>query len=283
MELNNGKLKLIVTTDVGPRIIYCSAADSDTNLFYQVKDQQGAVGDPEYRHYGGHRLWHSPQIGFRPNQSDNIPVPYSIDKNSLLLKCPAEAATMVQKEIEITVDPDEPKARIRHRIYNRGLWPIKLAAWALTQMAGGGTEILPVPKEDTWFMPNYAISFWPWTRPNDHRFVLGGNYFILSHDSADDHWFKIGYRNTEGWGAYIVNGFMFVKKSFPIAGKEYPDYGSTFETFADNNFIELETLGPLETIEPDAYVEHIEEWQVYKNITLPSSEQEIDNLISEIF
>ncbi|MCL2833498.1 MAG: hypothetical protein FWD78_10050 [Treponema sp.] len=281
-ELNNGKLKLIATTDVGPRIIYCGAADSGHNLFYIKDDQQGLTGSQEYRHYGGHRLWHSPQIGYRPNQPDNTAVSFSINNNSLLLECPAEEATKVQKEIEITIDPCRPKAVIRHRIYNRGLWPIKLAPWALTMMAAGGTKILPVPKDDTLFMPSYAISFWPWTRPNDHRFILGQNYITLKHDSADEHWFKIGYRNTGGWGAYIVSGFMFIKRSLPVPG-EYPDYGSTFETFADNNFIELETLGPLTSLEPGAFVDHSEEWFVFDKISLPLTESQIEDLMMSVF
>ena len=278
IELNNSKINLIVTVDVGPRVIYCSAAGSDFNLFYQKKDQQGKMNSEEWLHYGGHRLWHSPQIGYRPNQPDNDPVPYLVKENSLLLNCPPEEATKVQKEIEITLVHDEPRAKIRHRIYNRGLWPIKLASWALTIMAEGGTEILPIPKEDTLFMPNYAISFWPWTKPNDRRFTLGEKYMVLKHDMTDERWFKIGYRNTEGWGDYIVNGYMFVIKSLPIPNEEYPDYGSTFETYTDNNFLEMETLGPLKTIEPGEFAEHTEEWYLFRDVVLPASESEIDEM-----
>ena len=287
IELNNGKIKLIVITAVGPRIIFCSTADSDFNLFYQNKEQQGKVNSTEWLHYGGHRLWHSPQIGYRPNQPDNSQVPFTIRNNSLILSCPEEAATKIQKEIEINLCPDEPRARIKHRIYNRGLWPITLAAWALTIMTEGGVEILPIPKEDTLFMPNYAISFWPWTRPNDHRFTLGEKYMTIRHDRNDEHWFKIGYRNTEGWGAYLINGYMFTKLYSPIRGEKYPDYESTFETYTDNNFLELESLGPLKILEPGAYTEHTEEWYVFKDISLPSvtngiSETEIDEKITSL-
>ena len=274
VELKNEKIKLIVTTDVGPRIIYCGTTDSDFNLFYQ-DENQGKVNSSEWLIYGGHRLWHSPQIGFRPNQSDNAQVPYTVKDHSLVLNCPEETATKVQKEIIITLDPDKARVQVVHRIYNRGLWPIKLAAWALTVMAEGGTVILPIPREDTWFMPNYAISFWPWTKPNDHRFTLGERYMLLKHDRSDERWFKIGYRNTEGWGAYLINGFMFVKLYLPIPGEEYPDYGSTFEIYADNRFLELESLGPLKTLEPGGFTEHKEEWYVFENVNLPFSESDI--------
>jgi hypothetical protein len=281
MEIKNNHLKLIVTTDAGPRIISCSAADADCNLFYQQKEQQGKTNSREWLIYGGHRLWHSPQAGFRPNQPDNDPVPYKINDGSLFLNCPEEQATKIQKELRITLLPDEPRVQVRHRIYNRSLWPVKLAPWALTVMRQGGTELFPIPQDKPPdFMPNYAICFWPWTRPNDHRFTLGEKYMILRHDTNDRQWFKIGYRNTEGWGAYLVNGYMFVKLYSPVPGEEYPDYGSTFETYMDNDFVELESLGPLKILEPGAYTEHTEEWYVFKDVQLPSSESEIDAKIT---
>jgi hypothetical protein len=104
---------------------------------------------------------------------------------------------------------------------------------------------------------------------------------ILRQDQNDEHWFKIGYRNTEGWGAYLLNGYMFVKLYSPIPSEEYPDYGSTFETYMDNYFVELESLGPLKTIEPGEFAEHIESWYVFKNISVPSTEKEIEEQIVE--
>jgi hypothetical protein len=104
---------------------------------------------------------------------------------------------------------------------------------------------------------------------------------------SEERWFKIGYRNTEGWGAYLINGFMFVKLYAPITGVEYPDYGSTFETYADNNFLELESLGPLKILEPGEFAEHIEEWHIFENIALSVSgseitESEIDEKIASL-
>jgi hypothetical protein len=279
VELENGYIRLIVTTDVGPRIIHCGAARSGFNLFHEFPEQWGKTGASEWMNYGGHRLWHSPQEGYRPNQPDNEPVSYEIDGTVLTLHCPEETVTKVQKELRISLLPEEPRARIVHRIYNRGPWPIKLAAWALSVMRAGGMEILPVPQEDTWFMPNYAICCWPWTRLNDHRFSFGEKYMILRHDPTDEKWFKIGYRNTEGWGAYLAGGYMFVKIAFPVRGAEYSDYGSTFETYTDNHFVELESLGPLSLLEPGAYTEHTEDWYVFKDVSIPSTEAEIEEQI----
>ena len=41
---------------------------------------------------------------------------------------------------------------------------------------------------------------------------------------------------------------------------KYPDFGSNFEIFANDNFLELETLSPLLTVAPGDSIEHVEEW-----------------------
>lgn len=278
LHIDNGKVRLVVTTDVGPRIIHFGAVDG-ANLFHQNRAQQGMVGGSQWRIYGGHRLWHSPQVGYRPNQPDNASVAWERTEFGVRLTAPEEQLTRVQKVIQVELAQDMPCVRVHHEIHNRSPWPVELAPWALTVMREGGLEVFPLPREDTLFLPNYAISFWPWTRPNDPRFTLGEKYMFLRQDERNERWFKIGYRNTEGWGAYFRDGCMFVKRYAERKGARYPDYGSTFETYTDAFFIELESLGPLENVAPDEYVAHDEEWALFRDVVLPQSEADVDQYV----
>jgi hypothetical protein len=276
LEMRNDHVRLIVTTDVGPRIIYFGAPDGE-NVFHQREGQQGLVNSEEWHIYGGHRLWHSPQHGLRPNQPDNEKVPYEIQGNAVQFNCPEERNTKIQKQLHITLMEDESKAIVRHRIYNRGLWPIRLASWALSVMREGGTGILPVPQDQTPdYYPNFAIAYWPWTKTNDPRFTLGEKYMSLRQDQNNKQWFKIGFRNTESWGAYCYKGYVFVKVYPLCPGEEYPDYGSSFEIYTDDDMMELESVGPLKTIANGEYTEHTEEWYLFKGIPLPKTEGEIE-------
>ncbi len=142
-----------------------------------------------------------------------------------------------------------------------------------------GLVILPIPREDTFYLPNYAICCWPWTKLNDPRLKTGNKYLFLQHDPSVQDWFKIGYRNTEGWGAYYLEGSLFVKLYQEIPKAEYPDYGSTFETYADEFFTELETIGPLQQIDKGEWASHEEEWYLFSGITLPESEEEFEDTI----
>jgi hypothetical protein len=279
--MSNEYVRLIITTDVGPRIIYFGVPGGE-NVFHQREGQQGLINSAEWHIYGGHRLWHSPQHGFRPNQPDNEKVPYEVQGNTVQFNCPEERNTKIQKQLRITLTEDGSKVIVRHRIYNRGLWPIRLASWALSVMREGGIGFLPVPQEQTPdYYPNFVIAYWPWTKTNDPRFTLGEKYMSLRQDQNNMQWFKIGFRNTENWGAYWYGGYVFVKMYPLCPGEEYPDYGSSFEIYTDNEMMELESVGPLKTIANGEYTEHTEEWYLFKDIPLPKTEEEIETIIAK--
>src|SRR5688572_6636888 len=72
-RLNNGTLEVIVTADVGPRIIHFGFIGGE-NVFKQFPDDMGQKGGNEYRFYGGHRIWHAPENRPRTYAPDNDPV-----------------------------------------------------------------------------------------------------------------------------------------------------------------------------------------------------------------
>jgi len=260
IRMDNGKIQLIVTTEVGPRIIHF-ARKNGSNMMWQSKDDQGQKYGDGWRMYGGHRLWHSPQVGTRPNQPDNDPVKYEINGATVKLTAEAEKATGLQKAFEITMHANEPCVTVNHFLINRSLWPIEMAAWPLTVLVGSGTAVLPVPRNETPdYLPNFMISFWPWMKPNDPRFDIGDKTITVKHDKTNAKWFKIGVHNPPAWGAYISENNLFVKTMQYDPRATYPDFGANFEVFADNQFLELETLSPLQTVAPGDRIEHAEEW-----------------------
>ena len=59
-RLSNGIVELTVLADVGPRVISYKFI-GDENQFYEIDDQAGLTGGAQFRLYGGHRLWVSPE------------------------------------------------------------------------------------------------------------------------------------------------------------------------------------------------------------------------------
>ena len=93
---------------------------------------------------------------------------------------------------------------------------------------------------------------------------------------------KIGILNRQGWSAYFHSGSLFVKRFSYEKGKEYPDLGCNNEIYTDGTFLELETLGPLEKVEPGQSITYQEDWWLFKNIDIGNGETGIAAAIQPI-
>jgi hypothetical protein len=143
-RLSNGEVEIIVTTDVGPRIISYAFVGGENVLGWHPEAKvETALG--EFKPYGGHRLWIAPENMPNSYAPDNAPVEYFFDEheNSIRLVQPFEPITETQKEMTVTLDEKGSGVSINHRITNCGEKEIEIAAWALTIMRGGGEAVVP--------------------------------------------------------------------------------------------------------------------------------------------
>jgi len=279
IEISNGIVDLIATTDVGPRIIRFGFVGKE-NEFCEVPEQIGTTGGSEWKIYGGHRLWHSPEHKIRTYEPDNFKVEWRKKKNGIKLIQPVEPNTRIKKEMEITMSPDSAKVTVLHRLTNEGLWDVELALWAITVMATGGKEIVPLVKRDTGLLPNMMISLWPYTKLNDPRVCWGEKYITLQQDVNATTPFKFGLPNEKGWAAYANHGHLFVKQYEHIDGAVYPDFSaSSYETYTCDFMLEMETLSPIVVLEPGSSIEHTEVWTLHDNVKVPADEEDIDKFI----
>jgi hypothetical protein len=69
---------------------------------------------------------------------------------------------------------------------------------------------------------------------------------------------------------------LFVKRFGYVEGKTYPDGGSSFETFTNEDALELEALGPLTTLKPGERAELIEDWDLFADVPRPTDEAAVD-------
>ncbi len=185
-----------------------------------------------------------------PTQPDNGKVAWREFPGGIAVTQEVEPRTRIRKEMEISLEPAGSRVAILHRLTNQGLWPVKLAAWAITVMAAGGLEIIPQPRADTGLLPNRLISLWPYTRLNDPRVRWGERFIFIRQDSSISNTFKIGIPNEQGWAAYLNQDRLFLKRHEHICEARYPDYGVSYETYTNDFMLEMETLSPLAFLEP---------------------------------
>jgi len=98
--------------------------------------------------------------------------------------------------------------------------------------------------------------------------VFTKKYLALKQDPNNSDAQKLGMFNPNTWGAYILNGEAFIKRASAIPGETYPDFGCSFETFTNNEFLEMETLGPLTKLAPGKTAEQVEHWSLHRNVKL---------------
>ncbi|MHC1695770.1 MAG: hypothetical protein AB9835_11000 [Eubacteriales bacterium] len=269
--VSNGLLEILVTIDIGPRIISCHVPGCENMMFNDTdraacEDVSSCFGDgAKWYIYGGHRLWVSPEHMPLTYYPDCEKVEYVVDGNKVTLTPPAQRVNNLQHSLELTMEEDKPVMKVRHIIENLSDYPVKGAAWALSVMAPGGTVICPQPDEDTGLLGNRILALWPYTRMTDSRALFLDKYIAVRQDTKATEKFKFGINNTKGWIAYAGYGQLLVKRYKPLhPGAEYPDYGVSTEVFTNDKFIEAETLSPLYTLGKGGRIVHDEEWTVTK-------------------
>ena len=280
LRLANDQIELVATTDVGPRIIRL-AFIGGRNLFKTFDATLGLSGGSEWRSYGGHRLWHAPETRPRTYAPDNGPVEHEWDGETLTLRG-LERENGLEKEMMVTLDRSAPRVMVRHRITNRGPWTVELAPWSISVMAPGGRAILPHaeyrPHPDS-LNPAGPLVLWYYTDMSDSRWNWGRRYIQLRQDPAATSAQKVGFLNTKGWAAYVLEGDAFVTRFPCIPDARYPDYGCNIQTFTNSEMLEMETLGPISRIEPGGFVDHDEIWEL-RHADATESEADFDALIT---
>lgn len=279
--LENQYVHLEYLNNCGPRIVRFSVKGG-SNLLAELPDffVDTALGPFHFR--GGHRLWRSPEI---------MPDTYSPDNDGLDVEILNDGISLTHhsgiglaKVVEIRLSSDRPAVTLTQQLRNESSSSIKVSPWAITMFRMGGTVLLPQPvgnNDPQGLLNNRIIALWPYTRINDTRLVLRDD-FILIHASPSLPPAKIGYFNPHGWMAYWLDGFLFRKTFTVYPGEMYPDGGCNTESFCSDRFVELESLGPLISLEPGSGASLLETWELYDTLNVKFIPQKIRKLVSEI-
>ena len=277
IRLANREVELIVTRDVGPRVIRFGFI-GERNVFCEIPGQMGGSGETEWMIRGGHRLWIAPEEKPRTYELDNSPIEVEEIPDGIVTKQPAGSLSHVARKMEITLARDRNRVKVTHVLTNEGVDTVHAAPWALSVMAARGMAVIPLPAKiphTDRLTHNQEWSLWGYTDFSDRRWTLGSRYVFFRQDRKRGP-NKLGIAHREGWIAYLVAGCLFVKRFTRIEGASYPDGGVNFETFSNEDFLELESLGPMTALAPGQSVSHEETWDLHKNAPRCKTEADVD-------
>lgn len=262
--IDNGKIKLSYLTDIGPRIIGMSANDS-ANLFAELPHLTSETQHGAYHFLGGHRLWRAPE-SFEHTYVPDQAVSIERSENRVLISATPEPHSGLVKSVEIQLAEGKASATITHTFTNTAASSTSVSPWALSMLRQGGAMLLPQPaatEGEAALLPNRRLVLWPYTHITDPRLKLGDDFVFVRAQPAMPP-IKIGYYNAHGWAAYMLDGWLLVKRFSVKPAEDHPDGGSNVEVYCNDLFIELETLGPLTSLAPGASLTHVENWELLR-------------------
>jgi hypothetical protein len=267
-SIANRFLRLDYLAQAGPRLVRLVMAGSEANLLGELPQAGWETPFGAYHLYGGHRLWHAPEDFPRSSIPDNGGLQAEVLPGGVRLLGELESPTGLRKRMDIALLEDRPAVQIVHTIRNEGQWPVELALWAITILPGGGIAVVEQRRQASGeslqgdHSPDRQIALWPDTSWEDPRFHFLDEALVVESTPGMSPC-KLGTYTQAGWLAYQCQGMVFVKRCSPLETARYPDRGCNAEIFCGPDYIELETLSPLLTLQPGQSASHTETWEVY--------------------
>ena len=283
LRLSNADAEVIVSTDVGPRVLRYALTGGD-NVLAELPDLSVPTALGHWNPRGGHRLWVAPEIMPGSYAPDDEPLEHEVlGPLSVRLTQKVDAAGF-EKEMIVTLERVGSGVTVQHRIVNRSSFAAEVAPWALT-IVRSGTVLLPqepYASHDDVLLPARALVLWTFTDLSDPRFTFGPRFIRLKADPDLLEPQKIGAMNKQGYLAHHSSDMLFIKRFDFFEGQRYPDYGSNCETYVAGAFQEVESLGPLKVILPGESLEHTERWTLHADFELSAMDADLEREIGKL-
>lgn len=251
-----------IALDFGIRVVHLSCPGME-NLFYeQPADLSDGNATPQgWKLYGGHRLWMAPE-GDWSYYPDNDPVTYTVSDNAVLVEQKTDPWTGQKKQLRLTFG--EASVAVENIFINDTDSEMTGGSWGVNTLDGGGVAKIDFAGTDPGdYTPRRVISLWADTSVHDPRLQFGKHSLTATHKRLTDY-FKMGLYCDPGKAVFENKGQRFTLTFASEGIEKHPDNGCNFELYMAKDFMELETLGVMRTLQPGEVASHTEIWQLEK-------------------
>lgn len=200
-----------------------------------------------------------PEVTYAP---DDHPVTVVESPSGIEVTGAADSTVGIRKKLSISLH--DGSVHLTHQITNDSHEPRTVAPWAITQLPVGGTALFPLrtgTADPHGLQPNAEVVVWPYTGIDDTPFEMSKRNLLISSDRTAAT--KIGTRLDRGWLAYVHHDLVFAKWARHDPDGTYLDRGASAQCYSSPDFVELETLGPVVTLQPGESTAHEEVWRLY--------------------
>lgn len=254
----NGMI-VMVTIDVGPRIIYFG--DKQNNILKEDLERKVQVYNDAYKDnwylYGGHRLWKSPE-NICTYVADNKPVSYRLNEHG------GTFISNIDPKFDYILDIGikKNKVYIENTIVSKSKNIESIAAWALTVMDIGGELTVNLNKKMDDLNPQQNLVIWPYTDIYDERIKISKEKLTVQQKSGLEP-LKLGLFLNTPEAEYSLKGMKFKCKfkEEKSTGK-YGDFMSNMEIYTSGDILEIEGLSSMRDLKCGESVTLYEEWSL---------------------
>lgn len=262
LDLDLGAVNASIATNAGPRVL-TYGRPWGSQFFADAGS--ATIDHPDSEPFlllGGHRLWRSPEVPSITYTPDHTDVKVTRLEAGADVEGPADQDGIVKR---IEVRQAGELTIVTHTLTNTGSAPVETAPWAITQMADGGTAVLPIADETAdpqGLQANRRLVLWPYTDLGQPGIHIDSRYIKIDSRLMGPRT-KVGHANRRGWIAYVIGGEVFVKwAALHDDGATYPDLGASMQCYREGRLLELETVGPLVELAPGSETTHRETWTI---------------------
>jgi hypothetical protein len=248
----NGRVEAVVVPAIG-RVMQLRLKGEADGAFWENRALHGQLHDAasiEWMNFGGDKCWPAPQSAWPQHQGRDWPPPVAFDsqpveavahERGVTLTSPIDPGYGIQVVRCVELDPAQPVMRIRTEYHKLSGAAVTVGIWTITQMREPERVCIQL-LEDSKFVSGFSRLLE--AEPADLK--VDGRLLSLRRHARQQ--VKVG---TDGSSMAWLGQNCVVRIDTDIRPGEYPDGGCVTEIYTNPDplqYVELETLGPLTTM-----------------------------------
>ncbi|HAR65915.1 MAG TPA: hypothetical protein DCR55_06855 [Lentisphaeria bacterium] len=272
IEVKTQGLRMVIVTDVGPRIAWLSLPDGENLLFW---DYERALSRGEWSLRGGHRVWCATSLADESEDTyapDNGPCTVAESADSITITGALNEGNRTRRGITVTV-VDAETVSVENFVTNAGPMLYGTSLWALTcTLPADGTR---------YFVPLGDGSDWDYTQITSFRCWAGGEGGLADDQfTTTEELFTIEPKGRVNKRMLMAQRGLqvmtdparactFCKQTPYDANRafQYPlGTNMAFYVGEKNFMVEMESMAPAETIKPGDTARHVETWRLLPRV-----------------
>ena len=250
--VSNGSVEAVVVSAIG-RVMQLRLAGEADGAFWENRALDGQLqGAPSHAwmNFGGDKCWPAPQTSWKAQQGrtwppppgfDALPFEAAVNERGVAITSAVDAAFGIQVVRHVELEPDRPAMRIRTEFRKLLGCAVRVGIWTITQMREPERISILLPERS-----KFAAGYLRLLDGEPADLKIDGRLLSLARHARN--FVKIG---SEARSLAWVGQRCVVRIDTEGRPGDYPDGGCVSEVYTNPDplkYVELETLGPLTTM-----------------------------------